>query len=64
MSPNARNKWTYVVTCAVLVAVTAAAYWPVGRHEFLNYDDQEIYDNPRLTAGRVAGQRRLGLRHR
>jgi hypothetical protein len=51
MTAEAERRLTYVGVCAVLAAVTVAAYWPVRHHGFLNYDDQEIYDNPRLTSG-------------
>jgi len=51
MTAEAEKRLTYVGVCAVLAAVTVAAYWPVRHHGFLNYDDQEIYDNPRLTSG-------------
>jgi protein O-mannosyl-transferase len=35
-----------------LIATTVAVYWPVGTHQFLNYDDQLfVYTNPHVYTG-------------
>ena len=45
--------WTHPVVIALLLAaVTTAVYWPVLRHEFINYDDPAyVTDNLRVQAG-------------
>ncbi len=43
---------TVVVLCSVLVVVTAALYWPMTSHEFVNFDDhQYILENPHVIGG-------------
>jgi protein O-mannosyl-transferase len=38
--------------CSVLALATLAAYWPVTRHGFVDFDDPHyIYDNPHVKAG-------------
>ena len=38
--------------CALLVALTVGAYWPVHQNEFINYDDQQyITENPHVLSG-------------
>src|SRR6266566_9286787 len=38
--------------CALLALVTLGAYWPVVRHDFINYDDPEyVTENPIVAAG-------------
>ncbi len=38
--------------CALLAFVTLGAYWPVVRHDFINYDDPEyVTENPIVAAG-------------
>jgi tetratricopeptide (TPR) repeat protein len=45
------NKST-VLLCLLLAAVTLAVYWPVGRYEFVDYDDGVyVVENPRVRAG-------------
>ena len=41
-----------VLIALLLAAVTTAVYWPVLRHEFINYDDPYyVTENPRVQAG-------------
>jgi tetratricopeptide (TPR) repeat protein len=41
--------------CLGLLAVTALAYWPVGRADFISMDDQQyVADNPVVQAGLTA----------
>ena len=41
-----------LVVCLLLAAVTALAFWRVGRHQFINYDDTcYVTDNPHVQAG-------------
>jgi len=41
---------TSAAICVALAVITAAVYWPVAGHEFLNYDDpRDIYENPHIT---------------
>ena len=45
-----------VVLCLLLVAVTAAVYWPVLHCEFLNYDDPEYFaSNTHVQSGLTSG---------
>ena len=40
------------VICSLLVLATWVAYWPVTRHQFVNFDDPHyICDNPHVKAG-------------
>ncbi len=40
------------IISVLLVAVTVCAYWPVGGHEFVIYDDNEyVFDNPHVNQG-------------
>jgi len=46
-----RNQ-SIAVVCLVLIVVTAALYWPMLHHDFINFDDDEyITDNAHVTAG-------------
>ena len=47
------RRLTHPVVIALLLAgVTIAVYWPVFRHEFINYDDPYyVTENPRVQAG-------------
>ncbi len=46
-----RNQLRMVI-CLSLALVTAALYWPMTHHEFVNLDDESyITDNPQVTAG-------------
>lgn len=37
---------------AVLAAITIAVYWPVGNHEFVNYDDDRyVTENQYVQKG-------------
>ena len=37
---------------ALLVLITVATYWPVMRHDFINYDDPVyVIDNTHVRAG-------------
>ena len=38
--------------CSILILITVIVFWQVGRHEFVNYDD-DVYvtDNPQVKAG-------------
>lgn len=41
-----------VLVCSLLAAVTLAVYWPVGQHEFINYDDPDyVTENSHVLAG-------------
>src|SRR4051812_48840763 len=41
-----------VFICLLLVVVTAAIYWPVAGHGFINFDDPDyVLGNPRVLAG-------------
>ena len=42
---------TNLAICAVLALATIAVYLPVRDHEFLNYDDQDIFANPHVAGG-------------
>src|SRR5438874_12178490 len=38
--------------CLLLVLLTAAVYWPVARHKFVNFDDPDyVTGNPYVQAG-------------
>jgi hypothetical protein len=40
------------LVCLLLVLVTAAIYWPVARHDFVNFDDPDYAtQNPHVQAG-------------
>ena len=42
----------FVIVCLVLVLATLAVYWPVTRHEFVHYDDdQYLLDNSHVNTG-------------
>jgi tetratricopeptide (TPR) repeat protein len=42
--------------CLGLALTTLVVYWPVGRHEFIRFDDNEyIYNNPHTIHGLTAG---------
>ncbi len=44
------------VLCLLLVAVTAAVYWPATRCDFVNYDDPDyFFSNPHVLAGLTPG---------
>ncbi|MCY2989851.1 MAG: hypothetical protein NTY19_18560, partial [Planctomycetota bacterium] len=44
------------LACALLVVTVLCAYWPVGRHEFVNFDDpQYLVDNPQVRQGLTWG---------
>ena len=46
------SKRLFLAVCLALAAVTAALYWPVTGHDFINYDDhQYILDNPHVVSG-------------
>jgi len=41
-----------VIICLGLAAITLALFWPVSRHEFINFDDRDyVTENPRVQAG-------------
>ena len=41
-----------LAVCLLLAAVTALAFWRVGQHQFINYDDNcYVTDNPHVQAG-------------
>jgi hypothetical protein len=36
----------------LLIGTTLAIFWPLGNHEFINFDDDvHVYDNPQVKAG-------------
>jgi len=42
----------FALLCLLLIVVTAALYWPMLHHGFINFDDDEyITDNAHVTAG-------------
>ena len=44
-----------VLLCLLLALVTAAVYWPVAKHGFINFDDPDyVSANPRVQAGLTA----------
>jgi tetratricopeptide (TPR) repeat protein len=46
---------TEIVVCLFLVIATAAVYWNVSSHQFLNLDDDlYVYENPTVRAGLTA----------
>jgi protein O-mannosyl-transferase len=50
--PEDRTRGRTAVCCALLVLATAAVYWPVLRHGFINLDDSDyVSGNPPVTAG-------------
>jgi len=41
-----------LAVCLVLAAVTLAAFWQVGQHQFINYDDNcHVTENRIVQAG-------------
>jgi len=47
-----RDTRRVALICALLAAVTLATFWPVRRHEFINYDDdQYVTTNPHVLGG-------------
>lgn len=47
-----RNIHRELLVCLLLAVVTAALFWPVRRHDFINYDDQHyVTKNPHVQAG-------------
>jgi tetratricopeptide (TPR) repeat protein len=41
-----------ILIALALAALTAAAYWPIRQHPFVNFDDpQYVVENPRVTEG-------------
>ena len=56
MNHDRRSLGINLAVSALLALATAAVYWPVAGHAFINYDDSpEIYDNPHITGGLAAG---------
>ena len=46
------NSRLFATVCLALVLVTLAVYWPVTRHEFVHYDDdQYLVDNSHVNSG-------------
>ena len=44
-----------VLLCLLLALMTAAVYWPVAKHGFINFDDPDyVSANPRVQAGLTA----------
>lgn len=44
-----------ILICLVLALATAAVYWQVGNHQFINLDDDVyVYENPAVQAGLTA----------
>src|ERR1039457_3928843 len=40
------------IICLGLAAITVALYWPVHRHDFINFDDRDyVTENPTVHAG-------------
>jgi hypothetical protein len=49
---RSRRSRQAVLVCLLLAAVTLAAFWPVRRHDFINYDDQDyVTANPQVQRG-------------
>jgi protein O-mannosyl-transferase len=47
-----KNRSSIFVICSLLALTTWVAYWPVTRHQFVNFDDPHyISDNPHVKAG-------------
>jgi len=47
-----RNPRRTLAICVLLAAVTLAAFWPVFRNDFINYDDDEyVTQNPAVRSG-------------
>ena len=47
-----RPKRALLLICVCLSLATGTAYWHVGRHKFINYDDQDyLTNNPEVQAG-------------
>ncbi len=47
-----KTNWRLAVICMVLMAATLAAYWPVHRAQFTNFDDPEyVTNNPNVFHG-------------
>src|SRR5580765_2738008 len=45
------SRWTFLV-CLSLILMTAAVYWPVAKHKFVNFDDPDyVTGNPYVQAG-------------
>src|SRR2546421_725025 len=45
-----------LLICLALLVLTVAVYWPVGRFDFINYDDAEyVAENARVQMGLTAG---------
>jgi len=54
LAPTGRRKLIVAVALGLALA-TAAAYWQVARHDFVNYDDSEyVYENPLVLRGLTA----------
>src|SRR6185503_4064753 len=44
-----QRKW---FVCLLLALVTVVVYWPVSRHDFVNYDDEDyVVNNPQVRVG-------------
>jgi len=49
---RSKDRWLALLTGLILATATAAVYWPVIHHDFINCDDQSyVYENPALQAG-------------
>jgi tetratricopeptide (TPR) repeat protein len=46
---------TNILIAIGLAVITAAVYYHVYDHKFLNYDDQDLYENPQVKAGLTPG---------
>ena len=52
MTAKTKERGAAALLCLLLAGVTLAVYWPVHRHEFLNYDDGEyVIGNKHLAHG-------------
>jgi protein O-mannosyl-transferase len=50
--PRPQSIRPFAIICLVLALGTAALYWPLTRHAFVNYDDNSyIRENPHVTTG-------------
>lgn len=46
------NRGRTVLVSALLLLLTLGTFWPVGRHDFINFDDPDyVTDNPQVQAG-------------
>jgi len=51
-SPAPSRQRIFALICAVLTLGTAALYWPITSHPFINFDDlQYVADNPHVNTG-------------